>query len=651
MFIEVLFNLPLHTSFTYETNEKDHCEVGFRVMAPIKNRNLTGFVISVSETFEATYQIKKIKRVIDKESLFGQEEIELASWISSLYLCSQGEALSVMIPGGRREIEVPSLGIEDTPSSSGLILSEHQKEAIKSILAHENDLYYLFGVTGSGKTEVFLQTAQKMIEEGKSIIYLVPEISLTHQLAAMVNQRFPDDVAILHSSLTPSQRLKEWRRIRKDEVHLIIGARSAIFAPCKDIGMIIIDEEHENSYKSGSTPRYHARQIAMKRAALHDAVVVMGSATPSLEAWRLMGTGRIKRLDLPNRVSGGSMPAIEIVNISGNPNILSKTLVKGIQEVLAKEKQAILFLNRRGFSYFFHCRTCGYEMHCRDCSVPLTYHKHKHRMVCHYCGYSERPITSCPSCGSVDVGYSGFGTELVEDTVRQTFPQARIGRLDADVTKDKKQLKEILDSFSTGELDILLGTQMVAKGLNFPNVELVGIVLADSGLHLPDFRAQERTFSLLLQVAGRSGRFSDDGKVIIQTYHPENAAIQAAASGELEAFYEEELQMRSQLEFPPMTRLCRLVFRSSQLDKVRKAADTAADIMYGLIDELEYRDVDILGPAEAPIAKISSNYRYQVLVRSADFKRLHKTVGYLSSVYKPEGRVYLEIDFDPVNLL
>ena len=651
MYIEVLFNLPLRSSFTYEASDDVPCEAGFRVTAPFRNRNLTGYVISTAEEQESSYPIKSIIRVIDKEPLFGKAEIELASWVSSLYLCSQGEALSLMIPGGRREVEVPSLGIEETPRQEGIDLSSHQQESLASILAHDDDLYYLYGVTGSGKTEVFLQAAEEFIGRGKSVIYLVPEISLTHQLAAMVKERFPDDVAILHSALTPSQRLKEWRRILRDEVHLVIGARSAVFAPCRDLGMIIIDEEHENSYKSGSTPRYHARQIAMKRAADHGAVVVMGSATPSLEAWRLMKTGRIRRLDLPERVSGGSMPEIEVIDIHSKPDILSRELVTAVREVLSRDKQVILFLNRRGFSYFFHCRSCGYEMHCRHCSVPLTYHRHKHRMVCHYCGYSERPITSCPECGSVDVGYSGFGTELVEETVRRTFPAARVGRLDADVTKDRHQLKGVLDEFSSHKLDILLGTQMVAKGLNFPDVDLVGIVLADSGLHLPDFRAYERTFSLLLQVAGRSGRFSDSGRVIIQTYHPENPAIQAAAAGKLEEFFEQELQMRNELDFPPFTRFCRLVFRSRNASHASKAAEAAGEVLSGMIEELNMSEVEILGPAEAPIAKISNNYRFQILVKSREFKSLHRVVGYLDSVYRADGKVYLEIDFDPVNLL
>jgi primosomal protein N' (replication factor Y) (superfamily II helicase) len=651
VYLDVLFSLPVHSSFTYELPPEMTCAIGYRVTAPFGGRSLTGYVIATHERKPEGFTVKPIKRVIDKEAVFGEDQIALASWMAALYFCSQGEALALMIPGGRKEIDLPALGLEEIPEAHDLELSVPQKEALRSICEDDHSLYYLFGVTGSGKTEVFLQAAQKVIAGGRSVIYLVPEISLTHQLAAMVRTRFAGDVAILHSALTPSQRLKEWLKIRRNEVHLIIGARSAVFAPCADIGLIIIDEEHENTYKAGSTPRYHARQIAIKRAQDAGASVVMGSATPSLEAWRLMKQGRIHRLDLPLRVSGGSMPGVQIVDMKTCPSIISPRLQKMIKEVLDRRKQVILFLNRRGFSYFFHCRSCGYEMTCEHCSVALTYHKERNRMVCHYCGYSQAPIKVCPECGSLDVGYSGFGTELVEEAVHGLFPFARIGRLDADSTKKKEHLKQTLDSFRDGDIDMLLGTQMVAKGLNFPGVELVGIVLADSGLHLPDFRAQERTFSLLLQVAGRAGRFGKTGNVIIQTYQPENAAIRLAALGDVQSFYDQELKDREMLGFPPVTRMCRLVFRARKAERAEQAAVTAADLLEEVIIHEKCPSVTILGPSEPPISKIAQNYRWHILIQATQFKELHRCVDQFLRRYAADSAVYMEIDLDPVNLL
>lgn len=651
VYVEVLFNMPMHHSFTYSLEDGCTCDVGYRVTVPFGSRSATGYVIELHDRTPETYEVKPIKRVVDSCAVFGEREIELALWMASLYLCSAGEALALMIPGGRKEHDMPVLGIEDLMEKREFELSEHQRHAVEEIVSGEHDLYYLYGVTGSGKTEVFLRAAEQVLKRGRSVIYLVPEISLTHQLARMVLERFKDNVAILHSALTPSQRLKEWLKIKRGEVHLIIGARSAVFAPCEDPGMIIIDEEHEHTYKSGSTPRYHARQIAFKRVSLSGGTVVLGSATPSLECWKLMKEGRIKRLDLPERVSGGNMPEVEIVDVRGVPDIISPKLHTAMKETLDRGKQVILFLNRRGFSYFFHCRTCGYEMTCKNCSVSLTYHKQKDKMVCHYCGFSQKPIQVCPECGSLDVGYSGFGTELVEDAVHRHFPFARVDRLDADSTRKRDFLKKTLDRFRDGELDILLGTQMVAKGLNFPNVELVGIVLADSGLHLPDFRAQERTFSLLLQVAGRAGRFSDTGKVIIQTYHPENSAIHLAAQGDVAQFYQEELRTRELLGFPPVTRMCRLVFRARSSKRAEQEAERAARVLEDWQDGHAADSFQILGPAEAPIARIAGNSRWQVLVKSLDFRNLHSALEALVQTFSPASGVYMEIDIDPLNLL
>lgn len=645
-YIDVVFNTPVTGSFTYMT-EDDDCRTGYRVIAPFGRRSLTGFVISdSSDKPEKSFKIKSITRVIDKKSLFGVDEIELARWVSSMYFCSLGEALSSMLPGGRRDPRTPVFDTEDPVSEVPGQMSDEQIEAVKAITSSDKMLLYLYGITGSGKTEVFLQSAEKVIKSGGSVIYLVPEISLTHQLTSQVRNRFHDRVAILHSALTPSQRLVEWQRIRTGEAVLIIGARSAIFAPAVKLGLIIIDEEHEGSYKSGRAPRYHARQVAMKRAGLTSSRLVMGSATPSVEAYQLMEEGKIQRLDLTRRLSGGSVPGNRIIDMKGSSGPLSRELIEEMKITHDQGKQTILFLNRRGFSYFFHCKSCGWDMECKHCSVSMTYHKNTNRMICHYCGAVHLPVKVCPSCNSLDVGYSGFGTELVEDEVKKYFPNLRIERIDSDSVKKKGVLARTLKDFHDRKIDILLGTQMVAKGLNFPGVRLVGIILADSGLHLPDFRAGERTFSLIIQVSGRAGRYTPDGLVLIQTYDPDNPAISMAAANKQEEYYRDEIDKRRMLGFPPFSRLFRLVFRG--IDE--KNVINYAERVYNSLALWNLEKTEILGPAECPVKKISRNYRYQILIRTNNFNAAHEAIEHLKKVANASG-VYMEIDVDPVSLL
>ncbi len=647
-YLEIVFNTPVKGKFSYLDKDSRECGIGFRVSARFGKRILTGYVVGISETPpEGDFTIRTIERVIDSEPVFNQELIGLAEWISTMYMCSLGEAVAVMLPGGRRGSRIPVF--DDQPAGPRIEhdLAEQQKTAIDHITGSSNGLFYLYGVTGSGKTEVFLRTAEDTLKEGRGVIYLVPEISLTHQLTMEIKARFTDNVAILHSGLTPAQRHSEWMRIKKGSARLVIGARSAVFAPVDALGLIVIDEEHEGSYKSGSTPRYHARQVAMKRCADCKARLVMGSATPSVEAYYLMNSGRIGKLYLPERLSGGHMPDIEVVDMKREKRCISKKLETGIRENHEAGNQSILFLNRRGFSYFFHCRTCGFEMKCVQCSVSLTYHKNRGRMVCHYCGYSKDPVEVCPDCGSLDVGYSGFGTEMIEEEVRELFPGLEIARVDTDSIRKKGTLKKLLEDFRLGKIDILLGTQMVAKGLNFPGVKLVGIVLADTGLHLPDFRAQERTFALIVQVSGRAGRFFPDGKVIIQTYRPENDAVKLAAEGKMEEFYSKELETRKMLRFPPFSRLFRIVFRGKDRNKTVKTAENAAAMLRRNNPETS----ELLGPSECPLSFISGNARYQIIIRTSSFSRTHSVISTLFYSFKSLPGVYIEIDVDPVSLL
>jgi primosomal protein N' (replication factor Y) len=653
-FVKVLFDLPRLGEFSYRNSPDSPASPGRRVVAPLGAREATGFVVAEGDSpgiLEA--DIKRITRTIDSEPLFDENGIRLARWLSGMYFCGPGEALAAMLPSGRRE-ERRGKGdraadeFEDVEiGASPLVLSGEQRSALGRITSRPNGTSYLYGHTGTGKTEVFLQAAEATLGEGRGVIYLVPEIALTGQVVEAAVARFGERCAVLHSRLTPSRRLAEWRRLLRGEARVAIGARSAVFAPVASLGLIVIDEEHDPSYKAGSAPRYHARQVAMKRCALEGARLVMGSATPSVESWRLMEEGSIERLPLTRRLAGGATPAVEVVDMRGEEGPISRRLTDAVRDAHRDGRQSILFLNRRGFSYFFRCRTCGHEIRCRNCSVALTYHKDRNALVCHYCGYRVDPPRACPACGSLDVGWSGFGTERVEEEAARLFPDLRVRRLDADSTSRVGQLESTLEEFREGRADILLGTQMVAKGLNFPGVRTVGVVLADTTLNLPDFRAAERAFSLVVQVAGRAGRFVPDGRVILQTYRPDSPVIRRAAALDAEGFYRDELAARRELGFPPYARLVRLVFRSKDRGRAVMAARGFAELAAASLPP----EAEILGPAECPLSLVAGTYRWQLLFRSADLGPLHGALATLLADYRAPASVRLEADVDPVSLM
>lgn len=672
-YLEIILNLPVNQGFTYSyippEKEKPELipEIGKRAEIMFGNKKTQGFIINISDKIPESCpvepsKIKPIKRIIDKEPLFGKELIEMANWIARYYLCTLGEAVFSMIPSGRRDSSAGGFGFEEEVGKQKKNeLSEEQKQAVEEILksscssitsekkSDTSLFHYLYGPTGSGKTEVFLSLAEKILETGKGVIYLVPEIGLTAQVVQAVSERFGNTAAVLHSGLTPSQRLSEWHRIMHKEARVVVGARSAVFAPVPNLGLIIIDEEHDGSYKSGNNPRYHARQVAMHRSTKLKIPLLMGSATPSVEAWYGMQNGSIKRHLLTKRLAGGQMPHISCIDLSYYPGdgCISKPLEDAINKTLSKGHQTILFLNRRGFTHFFRCNQCGYELVCKNCSVPLTYHKAENRLRCHYCGWSTYPPESCPQCGSLDIGSSGFGTEYIEAETRAKFPNARIVRLDTDILKNKEELIETLEDFKNGKYDIMLGTQMVAKGLNFPKLELVGVILADAGLHMPDFRAGERTFSLITQVAGRAGRYFPDGKVIVQTYSPGKGPVLYACQNRIEDFYGSELAEREMLDFPPFSRLLRLVFRSFNKGL---AAETARDAVKILAEGAPH-GMEIIGPAECPIEKINSSWRYQILLKGSSIIPLQTAARKLLFDYTHNQNVYIEYDVDPVSLL
>lgn len=669
-YLDVILNLPVDQPFTYsfvplkdpkKAEKENKPEIGKRAEIMFGNRKTTGFITAVYDDFPETCavppeKVRPVKKVLDTEPLFGPELIETARWIARYYLCTFGEAVFAMIPSGRRETSAGGFAFEAELADEikRNELSQEQQTAVDEILSSSGksgQFHYLYGPTGSGKTEVFLSVAEKVLQQGKGVIYLVPEIGLTSQVSQDIVNRFGDTAAILHSGLTPSRRLNEWHRIQNRQARVVVGARSAVFAPVPDLGLIIIDEEHDGSYKSGTTPRYHARQVAMHRAVTENFPLVMGSATPSVEAWHGMSKGTIKAHTLSVRLAGGAMPHINTINLNlfknADGGCISRPLEDEINKTLEQKKQAILFLNRRGFTHYFTCRTCSNEITCKNCSVPMTYHKGENRLKCHYCGWSIQPPQSCPKCGSLDIGTSGFGTEFIEAETKAKFPQAKILRLDTDVITKKEELVEKLEQFRNGEYDILLGTQMVAKGLNFPRLQLVGVILADTGLHMPDFRAGERTFSLITQVAGRAGRYFPDGKVYVQTYNPYQEPIAFAVSGRTRDFYNNELQTREILDFPPFCRMVRLVFRSADQNLAYQACAQAAEIL----NQNLQKGILILGPAECPVNKISQNYRFQILMKASSIIPLQALAKNLQTNYRLNPNVYVEYDVDPVNLL
>jgi primosomal protein N' (replication factor Y) len=653
-FFDLVFDIPADKPFTYRSDEKGEASVGKRVRVPFRSKDRLGFITAARENKPEGLldgAIKPIRRIVDAEPVFDDGDVETARWMANFYLCGIGQALSAMIPSGKR-MTSPSLpGLEEAGFSHDI--SGEQEAALQAITAPDEDkrrqIFYLYGITGSGKTEVFLRAAQRVMDEGKSVIYLVPEISLTHQTAQMISGRFGSSAATLHSGMSTSARLAEWMRIRRGEASIVVGPRSAVFAPVRNLGLVIIDEEHDGSYKSGNTPRYHSRQIALYRCSREGARLVMGSATPSAEAWKLMADGGITRLSLSRRLSGGDIPEIKPVTLAKTEGCLTQELKDEINRTALMRRQSILFLNRRGFAHFYHCPSCGWEQTCKRCSVSLTLHKTRGRCVCHYCGYSEKPPEHCPNCGSVEAGYRGFGTEMVEEEVRRAFPDLRVSRVDADTAAKKGGLEETLSVFKAGKIDILLGTQMVAKGLNFPGVRLVGVVFADTGLHLPDFRAAERTFSLIVQVAGRAGRYFPDGKVIVQTLRMEDPVIARSCSLDVDGFFKAELGQRKALNFPPFSRLIRFTARGAD----ERRTDAAIGRLASLAKPLIPAGSDVLGPAECPIGLIDNKYRRHLILRGPSMGELHGTARELLARYEKgrDGKVYLEVDVDPVSML
>jgi primosomal protein N' (replication factor Y) (superfamily II helicase) len=547
------------------------------------------------------------------------------------------------------------------PATDPLRLSAAQRTACgvieESLRAHRADVYLLHGVTGSGKTEVYLQAVAATILLERQAIVMVPEISLTPQAVERFAGRFPGRVAVLHSRLSPGERLDEWQRIRRGEADVIVGPRSALFAPVPRPGLLVVDEEHDPSYKQDSSPRYHARDSAAVLGRISGATVVLGSATPDVGTYHAAQSRRIRLLELPDRpvweTTGKSrpMPPVEVVDMrqelkAGNRGMFSEVLARELGRTLEDEHQALLFLNRRGSSTVVLCRDCGFVVRCPNCEIPFTYHAAATRLICHRCDKREPSPATCPGCGGVRIRYLGVGTQKVEEEVARQFPQARVARWDRDVTAGKDAHEKILRHFARHEADVLVGTQMIAKGLDFPLVTLVGVISADTGLHLPDFRAPERSFQLLTQVAGRAGRATLPSRVVVQTYTPDHYAIQAAKDHDFHRFFGEEMSFRKSAHYPPAARLVRLVYSSESYDACRDAATVLRADLERAIAGVGMDGVEVIGPAPCFVARMKNRYYWQLLARASPAQGSQQLHALLDSV--PPGWV---IDVDPVDLL
>jgi len=532
-------------------------------------------------------------------------------------------------------------------------LTANQESAVRkidhTIEADEHASFLLYGVTASGKTEVFLRCIERALAKGRQAIVLMPEISLTAQAMAIYRARFGDRVAILHSNLSLGERWDEWQRIRTGEAGVVIGARSAVFAPIRNLGLIVVDEEHETSYKQEQAPRYHTREVALKRGELNCCPVILASATPSLEAFYDAELGRHTILRLPARVDDRPLPKVQIVdmrNSSGKRPILSSVLRQALADGLRRGEQAILLLNRRGFATFLLCPSCGESVRCPDCGVALKYHRVDRQIRCHHCGMSANAPEICAKCGSCQMRFSGHGTERVEREIQKLFPRARLGRMDRDTTARKGSHVRIFNRFQGGETDVLIGTQMVAKGFDFRGVTLVGVISADTALNLPDFRAAERTFQLLTQVSGRAGRGEREGVVLVQTYCPDADSIRAAMTHDYDLFYRKEIENRRELSYPPITQIINIVI-SAEGDDIasERAADVAAALKAAVEDE-----VTVLGPAPAPLARLRRRYRWHVVVKGKKGATQRVVRGALLSMGRNEPGT-LSVDVDPVSLM
>lgn len=696
--VEVALGLPIDRLFHYTVPPELRKEVaiGKRVLVPFGRRRLLGYVVGfpIPNEVKRPEGLKEIAGIIDQEPVIIPQMLKLTMWMSEYYLASWGEALEAVLPGGMRGYTKPDTRYHPSLRSGYLVegprasargkpdtrirdqgsgignqgdrvrpkFAEEQKRALevikRSIDGNSAEVILLQGVRGSGKRYIYLEAIAYTLHKRKRAILLLPEISLAPQMVAKFKARFGERIGILHSKLSPGQRYDEWCKIKDGQVDIVVGVRSAVFAPLPNLSLIVIDQEHDTSYKEEGKPRYHARDVAGMRAEYEGATVILASAAPAIESYysARMGKHKLVRLSRWNR-DERALPPVKIVDMSKEPRrkggqaILSQELQEAIEGRLGKGSKVVLFLNRRGFASFILCRRCGKVLRCPNCNLTLSFHYATRELKCHHCSYRKKAPGICPDCGSNYIGYLGVGTQKVEQELRRSFPRARILRLDVDTVKGKGS---ILDAFREDATDILVGTQLVIKGMDFPADTLLGIVSADTALNLPDFRASERTFQLIGEAVGWVGRGSPPCEVVLQTYLPDQHAISCACQGAYEAFYREELRNREELAYPPFSHLIKIVLRGTVQAQVMKTAQELARILARERQREGFDSITILGPIAAPLSKIRGKFRWQVFLKGADSDQLHslmKSVLAKASSLLQMRTVHVDIDVDPVDML
>ncbi len=586
--------------------------------------------------------------------------------LAALRKLSDAGLVELELAGAERRsaLPIPTPGMPGLPPAEAdapLVLTPAQAAVLdhltEQLATRQFQTVLLHGITGSGKTEIYLRLIARCLEAGRTALLLVPEIALTPSVQAQFLARFGSQVALLHSALTENERHEEWWRIRRGEAQVVLGTRSAIFAPLENLGVVVIDEEHDTSYKQEETPRYQGRDVGVVRARLAGALALLGSATPSLESYWNAREGKYRIEVLTERVGGRRLADVEIVDMrqefreTHTQVPVSRRLHQEIEAQIANRQQTMILLNRRGYSWFLLCRSCGQTQRCVNCSISLTYHRREHRLICHYCGYSATVPTRCPNCDSQHLQYVGEGTEKVEKKFAELFPGARVARLDRDVARRPGQFQRILQDFREGKIDLLVGTQLISKGHDFPGVTLVGVVSADIGLGLPDFRSAERTFQLLTQAAGRAGRGGIPGRVLVQTFYPDHYAILLAAEQNYEAFFSKEMRFRRMMHYPPITALANVIAQGIKLEQAAQVAQQIGNFLIPL--EARTEGLKILGPTPAPLAKVEGRFRIQFLIKSASRARLNVILRKLADHCEQQGvpQRSVMIDMDPANIM
>ena len=659
----------LNCLLTYRIPEhlRNQIKLGCVVEIPLRSSAQLGVVVELVDELteeEEKFQLRDVVSLLDSEPFWGEELMSLVQIMRTLYASTWFESFQTVVPGPvlhrlkamwlkKRVLpERKGAGIKKTNFYPEIPLTSVQERAVETIChcAENGKPVLLYGVTGSGKTEVYLRVLQHFLQKGKSGIVLVPELSLTPQAIERYCGRLGDCVGVLHSALSVTDRRNFWWAMRRQELSVALGTRSAIFAPFQNIGVICIDEEHESSYKQENQPRYHARQVAFMRAKEQGAALVLGSATPSLESFYLANKGAYTLIELPQRPGGKALPRVRIVDMRLRHNagkVVSRELAQALKMRLENGEQSVLLLNRRGFANFIQCPECGFVYTCPNCTISLTWHKISQSMRCHYCDFKQNLAEICPQCQSKKFKYGTPGTERLSQELGELFPQAKISRLDRDTVGKIGSHARILQEFASGETQILLGTKMVAKGLDFPNVTLVGVLQADAELNIPDFRANERTFQLLSQAAGRAGRGAVAGEVILQAYDADNKILQAVVNHDYRSMYESELAIRKEMLYPPFSRLVRLILTGKDDDTVQEKAFNLGQILRENEDGFT-----VLGPAPCPIEKIKGKYRWHILLKSSVLKNsINACSVILDRFQDSKGNVQIVLDIEPQSLV